>query len=80
MYNQTASVTDTLYIGEDLKMARYIGLLLCFAAAISIGGCGRGGDGGNMVENAELSEVEAYEASLVEEEAGMDNDFVESEK
>lgn len=59
-------------------MTRIFGLLFCFAAAISVGGCG-GNEGGNMIENEEQSAVEAYEASLLEEEESMSKNLEESE-
>ncbi|MCA9137018.1 MAG: hypothetical protein KDB00_09670 [Planctomycetales bacterium] len=56
-------------------MYKSLGLLCLFVAAMCCAGCDDGG--GNILESAEQSEIEKYEAALAEEEAAMNNDFVE---
>ena len=56
-------------------MFKSLGLLFTFTVAMCLVGCDDGG--GNIIENAEQSEIEKYEASLVEEEAGMNEEFAE---
>jgi hypothetical protein len=58
-------------------MFKSFGLLLTLVCAMCLVGCG-GDEGGNMIENEDQSAIEAYEASLLEEEAAMDADFEET--
>ena len=56
-------------------MFKSVGLLFAFAVTMCLAGCDSGG--GSVVEDAELSDIEAYEAAIAAEEAAMDSDFVE---
>lgn len=58
-------------------MFKSLGLLFTFMVAMCLVGCDDGG--GNILESAEQSEIEKYEASIAEEEAAMEKDFVEAE-
>ena len=58
-------------------MFKTFGLLFTLVSSMCLVGCG-GSGGGNMIEDAEQSDIEAYEASLAEEEAAMDADFEET--
>lgn len=57
-------------------MTRSLALLSTLFVACCLVGCG-GSEGSSMLENEEQSAIEAYEASLAEEEAAMDADFSE---
>ena len=57
-------------------MFKTLGLLFTFAVTMCLVGCG-GSGGGTVMEDAEMSDIEAYEAAMAEEESAMDNDFVE---
>ncbi|QDV88135.1 hypothetical protein [Stieleria sp.] len=59
-------------------MFKAMGLVFTFAVAMCLVGCG-GSEGGTVTENAELSEIEAYEAAIAAEEAAMNEDFEETE-
>ena len=58
-------------------MFKTFGLLFTFVCAMCLVGCG-GNEGGSMIEDAEQSDIEAYEAAMAEEEAAMDADFEET--
>lgn len=55
-------------------MKNYLGLLLVFSLFLIAPGCGDSGEATNTAENAEMSEIEQYDAMIAEETAGMDAD------
>ena len=60
-------------------MFRSFGLVLTYAVAMCLVGCG-GNEGGNIMEESKQSDIEAYEAALAAEEAAMSADFTEEKK
>ncbi len=55
-------------------MKRFFGVLYVFAICVSFSGCGGSGDGSSVVDSAQKSAIEEYEAAIAAEEAAMDAD------
>ena len=53
-------------------MKNYLGLLFAFSIFISALGCGDSGKATSVMDGADPSTVEAYEAAIAAEEAEMD--------
>ena len=53
-------------------MKKFVGLLLAFSVFLSALGCGDSGKATSVMDGADPSAVEAYEAAIAAEEAEMD--------
>ena len=56
-------------------MKRVFGMLFAFSTCLTVAGCGGTGDNQNVMENAERSAIEEYEAAVAADAAAMDSDM-----
>lgn len=57
-------------------MKKLFVLLFALSVGTALSGCGSD-EGSNLMEDASQTDIEAYEASMAEEEGAMDADFEE---
>ena len=74
-YNRGVATRPKLGTYEELEMKKLFGLsLFALSLMLSVPGCGDSGEATNIADNAEQSAIEAYDAAVAEEMAGMEAD------